>query len=171
MPLVSGAYCGLEDLRKGDLPLPAYMGDGTNYVKGAAEEIDAALGHIYVTPFTVGPGTQLTRPAILILKKVNWLLASGRLVLDLAASGEENDLHAYGKQMLNEGLLMLSQLATGQMLLEGAPVPETPEEEPSPTGPFIMNEDEESFVQSFYDRHNYYTPVRLDAPDPYAGTR
>lgn len=173
MPLVTGAYCGLEDLRKGDLPLPAYMGDGTNYVKGAAEEIDAALGQIYETPFNVGAGTNMERPGILTLKKVNWLLASGRLILDLAASGEDANLHAYGKQMLDEGLLMLAQLASGEMVLVGAETPasEDPDVDPSPTGPFVLNEDAESLVQSFYDRHNYYTPLRLDSPDPYAGTR
>lgn len=172
MPVVVGAYCELGDLRKGDLPLPGFMGDGTSFVVGAAEEIEAALGHIYVTPFNVGAGTDLTRPSILTLKKINWLIASGRLVLDLAASGENNDLHSYGKRMLEEGLLMLAQLAAGEMVLDGAPTPATedPELEPSPTGPVIYNEDSESLVKSFYDNANPYVPWRSDVASPYGTT-
>jgi hypothetical protein len=150
------AYCTVNDLRKGDIPLPSYMGDGQKYVDGAADEIDAALGHIYVTPIALDPATKPEqRPASLLLKKINWLLASGRLVLDLAAAGENTDLHAYGRQMLTEGLMYLQQLTKGEIVLTGAaPIPVPEGQEKSFSGPAIFNEDPESLVEAFYTRHN-----------------
>lgn len=171
MPVDPGAYCDVTDLRKGDIPLPPFMGDGSSYVNGAAEEIDAAIGHTYVTPVELDPDTNPgERPAFLLLKKINWLLASGRLVLDLAAAGEDADLHAYGRHMLKEGLGLLSQVSDGEIVLTGAELVPPPEgEEGVSTGPSIHNEDSESLVQSFYDRHNYTKPLELIATpaEPY----
>lgn len=172
MANVEGAYCALTDLRNGDLALPPYIGNGGSYVTSAAEEIDAALGHIYETPFeVVPPATQMTRPAILLLKKLNWLIASGRLVLDLAAAGESQEIHAYGKRMLDEGLLILKQLTDGDVKLVGAPLIGEDTDEVQVTGPMILNEDSESLVQSFYDRLNPRAPLRYDAVQPYGEMR
>jgi hypothetical protein len=151
------------------------MGDGAKYVDGAAEEIDAALGGIYVTPISIDiEANPEQRPAFLLLKKINWLLASGRLVLDLAAPGENADLHAYGRRMLDEGLALLGQVAAREIVLTGAElIPPPPGEEDSPTGPTIHNEDDVSLVESFYTRHNPYTmPVpSLRPPEPYGNVR
>jgi hypothetical protein len=172
VPNVASAYCAITDLRKGDLRLPPYMGDGTSYVSGAAEEIDAALGHLYETPIDVGNTSEMTRPSILFLKKINWLLASGRLVLDLAASSESLELHAYGKRMLDEGLLMLERLASGDLKLDGAePAGDIDPETINVSGPQIINEDSESLVQAFYDQMNPRLPLRFTPPSPYENTR
>lgn len=147
-------YCGTVDLRKGDIRLPSYMGDGQQYVDRAAEEIDAAIGHTYVTPVEIDLEDEPQyRPTVLLLKKVNWLLASGRLVLDLAASGEDSDLHAYGRQMLNEGLLHLTKLGEGEIVLAGAERIKVRGDDTglqSRTGPLISNVDEVSRVEQYY---------------------
>lgn len=171
MPVNPNAYCDITDLRKGDIPLPGYMGDGSKYVDGAAEEIDAAIGHIYVTPVVLDPDAKPTdRPASLMLKKINWLLASGRLVLDLAAASENQNQHAYGMGMLKEGLALLAKVQSGEIVLTGAaPIPvDSATQEGVFTGPAVFNEDEQSLVQSFYDRHNPNIPAAsLLPPQPY----
>lgn len=148
MANVEGAYCATEDMRTGDIALPS----GTSreqYVKAAAEEIDAALGHLYVTPFVIEE-TPVNRPTILFLKKLNWLLASGRFVLDVAAAGEQDNLHALGKRYLDEALVMLKVVTSGDLMLTGAEKIDSGEHRAS--GPIILNEDPFSLVESFYTR-------------------
>lgn len=146
-----GAYCTVGDLRTGDIRLPAYV-DRTQRVKGAAEEIDIAIGHIYKTPISFGPLPipLASRPSQLALKKINWLIASGRILLDVAAASEDTTNHAYGMGMLKEGLAMLEKIRNGDVLLVGAQKIEGEEENPSFTGPVIMQEDPVSLVESFY---------------------
>ena len=150
-PNVQGAYCAEGDLRLGDIRLPNYI-TREQGIKTAADEIDEALGHIYITPIEI-PNDAQYRPARLALKKINWLLASGRMILDLNASGESDNQHAYGMGMLKEGLALLKAYATEERKLDGAAKIELPEgEQPSFTGPAIFNEDPESLVESFYKR-------------------
>lgn len=154
MPALSTSYCQVTDLRKGDIPLPAYMGDGGGYVDLAAEEIDSQLGHLYVTPIVIPTDAQY-RPSRLLLKKINMLVASGRLILDMAAAGESDNMHAYGMGMLKEGLELLKQLALGNVSLLGATrLPTDPDAAKEFTGPVIVNEDDQSLVEGFYKRHD-----------------
>lgn len=150
MPNVEGAYCAEEDMRTGDLATPSYT-TKAQYVQGAAEEIEIALGTVYVTPFDIVdiPENQVT---IKWLKKVNWLLASGRFILDVAAVGEKDNLHAYGKRMLDEATLMLGEALKDAGGLTGAEKLPPPEGQAPQTGPIIHNEDPESLVEGFYTR-------------------
>lgn len=151
------AYCTKSDLRKGDIPLAAQYGDGTSLVNQASDEIDAHIGHLYVTPVTFADPLPAThRPSQLMLKNINILLASGRLILDMAAGGEDNSLHAYGRSMWSEGNQLLKRIASGEIELVGAE--KVPEEAPlsQNSGPIIVNEDPESLVAGFYQ--NYRGP-------------
>lgn len=165
MPEVAGAYCATEDIRKGDIAVPSYT-SLSDYVSGAAEEIDAAIGHLYVTPIVIDDIVPANRPSILFLKKLNWLLASGRLVLDIAAAGEMDNLHAYGKRMLDEAAAMLKLLTSEELVLTGAMQVDTGEEE-NFTGPMILNEDPVSLVEQFYTNHNPYSGIAFKPADPY----
>lgn len=168
MPTNPGVYAAVTDLRKGDIPLPSYMGDGSSYINEAADEIDAQLGHIYVTPLVI-EATAANRPSILLLKKINWLLASGRLILDMAAASESTALHSYGNSMLKEGLTLLAQIGTGDIVLAGATRIDSGDTEKSFTGPAIFNEDPSSLVQDFYDSHNPNKwPIGEPLPGVYA---
>lgn len=149
MPTPPGAYCATEDLRTGDIATPSYT-SRDQYVTNAAEEIDAALGHLYVTPFVIDNAVPTNRPSILFLKKINWLLASGRLILDVAAAGETDSLHAYGKRMLDEAMGMLGILKSGELVLTGAQKIESDTSDKDFTGPVIHNEDAKSLVEGFY---------------------
>ena len=148
MANVENAYCAEADLRTGDLAPPSYTSK-VQYIQNAAEEIDAAIGAIYVTPIEI-PAQPEFRPSILFLKKVNWLLASGRLILDIAAAGEQDTLHAYGKSLLAEAVGMLEQLQAREIALVGATVIPSTNDEGRSTGPTIFNEDKESLVEGFY---------------------
>ena len=164
---VAGAYCATEDLRLGDI---RPMVPKEDYVKNGAEEIDAALGSLYITPIVIDGSVAKNRPAILTLKKINWLLASGRAILDMAAAGENTSQHAYGMGMLKEGLAMLAQIVGEDMLLVGAPLlPEEDDGQKDYTGPLIQNEDPESLVESFYQRGTelFTYPFGRAQPQPY----
>lgn len=156
-------YCTKDDLLTGDIPLAGKYGDGTSFVQLAADEIDSQIGHIYTTPIVFDESTpELTaaaRPAKLLLKKINTLLASGRIILDMAAGSEDNALHAYGKSMWKEATDLLELIRSGRIVLVGAPL--LPRTESDNTGPSITNEDPYSLVKSFYDNYtsDFLTPV------------
>lgn len=147
MANVPGAYCAIEDMRTGDIATPSYT-TKAQYITNAAEEIDAALGHLYVTPIEIDEDPE-NRPSILYLKKCNWLLASGRMISDVAAAGESDNLHAYAKRMLDEVAEMLEYIISGKYIMTGAEqIVAT--DATNWTGPAIFNEDGQSLVEQFY---------------------
>lgn len=144
------AYATKDNLLTGDIPLAGKYGDGTAFVDFAADEIDAQIGHIYVTPVGyVNPVDPKSKPAQLLLKKINILLASGRIILDMAAGTEDDNLHAYGNSMLREGINLLNKISSGQIKLYGAITIVTDGLEDN-TAVSITQEDPESLVESFY---------------------
>lgn len=147
MAAVEGAYSGTGDLLTGDIPLLPQHGDGSAMIKSQADDMDAQIGHIYVTPVLV-PDDPKFRPTRLLLKKINNLLASGRLMLDMSAAGSDESPNAYGLQMLKEGLSLLGQVQSGNIVLAGAP---RLDEAGSAPGPLIHNEDSVSLVEQFYN--------------------
>lgn len=172
MAIVEGAYCGVEDLRTGDIAYPAYLGSKDARILSGAEEIEIALGHIYVTPIVVpDPIPATARPAFLTLKKINWLITSGRIILDMAAAGEADNLHAYGHSMLKEGLGMLSAIALGDVQLPGVEVLPPVEGQEVYSGPGIHNEDPESLVESFYKARSPLDPFHTQAATAYGHSR
>lgn len=161
------AYSTKDDLLTGDIPMPDRFGDGTKFVDMAADEIDGQIGHIFVTPIEL-EDLPVNRPARLLLKKINNLIASGRIITDMAAAGEDRDLHAYGRSLLLEGLDLLNRLSAGRIDIPGAaPLPGT---ELDSTGPTIQNEDPESLVEGFYRQVSHgeirgpLSPLRPYAP-------
>lgn len=146
------AYATKDDLLTGDIPLAGKYGDGTPFVNFAADEIDAQIGHIYVTPVTYANASDpLSKPAQLLLKKINILLASGRIILDMAAGSEDDSLHSYGSSMLREGINLLKFISTGKIDLYGANRI-SQETETADTAVTVIQDDPYSLVESFYDR-------------------
>lgn len=146
------AYCEEGDLLLGDIPIASYVSK-TGYVNDAADEIDSYIGFIYRTPVTfTDPDDPATRPARLLLKRINAHLASGRLIMALDAGGQDDRLHAYGYSLVKEAVASLMGIADGSIVLEGAaPVVEAPDSV-EPKGIVINNLDEESNVEAFYNR-------------------
>lgn len=146
MANVEGAYSAVEDLLIGDIPLAARHGNGSGMIKRAAGEIEGQIGHIYETPIVVDPLPK-NRPTVLLLSKINNLIASGRLLMDQAAAEEDDANHAYGASLLREGVNLLNAISSGKIELVGADRLDGPDEK---SGPSIHNEDPESLVESFY---------------------
>lgn len=152
-------YSTKDDLLTGDIPLAGKYGDGTPFVQMAADEIDAQIGHIYETPIVLAD-TPENRPARLLLKKINNLLASGRIILDMAAGAEDDRLHAYGTSMWQEGISLLNQLSNRSIILQGAVLIESKADDKNDRVS-IHNEDPKSLVEEFYNpTRPVYAPLR-----------
>lgn len=146
------AYCGVEDLLLNSVQLSTSL-SRQRFVDDAADEIDSYLGWRYITPIDVLEGSAIPRPVRLTLKRVNAHLASGRLVLAAAMSSEDDDLHAYGRSLVNESLKTVREMAEGSEFLPGVPVEEGNDRKIS-GGPLLVTEDPVSLVDGFYDRFN-----------------
>lgn len=144
------AYCETTHLLIGDIPLASKYQGGQTMIDFAADEIDSMLGHKYVIP-VAPPDIPANKPTILLLKKINILLASGRIILDQAAGGEDNKRHEYGKSLLEEGQKLLYMIVNGDITLVGAEL--LPDEEAVDSDTVsIIQEDQYSMVGSFYER-------------------
>lgn len=155
--MADSTYSLVTDLLTGNIPVSAPMGQ--KYVNDAADEIDSVIGHLYVTPVDMrstpednppGAGT-VKRPTRLLLKRIANFLASGRLMLATSAGGEDDQLHAYAKYLVDTALTTLQQIASGAIKLDGAETVGDPDEE-GRYGPLVSNVDPESNVEAFYDR-------------------
>jgi hypothetical protein len=167
------AYCTKSDLLIGDIPLAAKYGDGAGFVNLAADEIDAEIGHLYVTPIDFdaleGAASEAEvakmRPSRLLLKKINTLLASGRIILDMAAGTEDDRLHSYGASMISEARDLLEKVCDGKIFLQVPMIgDDNPDTERQDTKISVVQDDGYSLVQNFYDR--YSTPLFPVAPNP-----
>jgi hypothetical protein len=121
----------------------------TSYVNDAADEIDSKIGFVYSTPVDMSDPGPTSRPARLLLKRLNVFLASGRMLLAVASPGEEDQLHQYGLYLVKEATNTLDMIANGKIILDGATTIDTTQ---PPTVPLIDNLDSESQVEAFYDR-------------------
>lgn len=137
------AYTDTTDLLLGDIPLGAAV-DPQTWVDRAAEEIDSYLGTKYVLPLPDPP--VLARHSELLLKRINSQLATGRLVMAIDA-GNDNDLHAYGRELVRTALSDLNRIMNGSIELDGADVIVIAESR----GPSIVNQDANSATAAFED--------------------
>lgn len=144
------AYSAPTDLLTGKIPLPSYI-DPQKVVDDAADEVDSKIGFLYETPLDTSESGPLTRPARLLIKRINNNLASGRLILMVTSSEENKNLHAYGWSLVNEALEALRCIAEGEIPL-GDDVPKIEGSASPVTVPLISNLDAESNVEAFYDR-------------------
>lgn len=155
-------YSTPEDLLTGNIPVPSYL-DPAKFVQDAADEIDSYIGFVYETPVDTGTGTDLSRPARLLLKRINNYLATGRLLQAAAAAQQDDNTHAYATRLITEALTALQGIANGSIILEGAALTDTSEDASPVARPVVKNQDEFSQVEAFYDR--------VTNPIAYWGTR
>lgn len=143
------AYCSPTDLMIGNIPLPQYM-DANQLINDAADEIDSKIGWRYETPLDNSETGPLSRPARLMLKRINAALATGRIILAVASPEEKNNLHSYGWSLIREANGAINVIADGTVVLEGATL--NPVVVEPVAAPLIDNLDAESQVEAFYDR-------------------
>lgn len=141
------AYCEVTDLLTGNVPVPANL-NPTKFVSDAADEIDSQIGFNYETPVSLD---SLERPASLLLKRINVWLATGRLLMAADSGGEDTHLHQYGEYLVREASAALKAIADGSILLTGATLTPTPDNEVA-LKVLISNKDATSNVDDFYDK-------------------
>lgn len=109
------AYCASNDILVGDVSTVSDQVE--KHVDMAAEEINSAIGHIYVTP-VVGASDH----AMLTLKMINVKLATGRYFAAMArgSSSGEGEPNAYAQSLIREAQDQINQIRSGDILLNGA---------------------------------------------------
>lgn len=141
------AYSTKDDLLLGSIPLPAYI-DVDKAIQDAADEIDSYIGFTYKTPINMDEASPVVRPARLLIKRISAHLSSGRIIMSLDSSGQNDELHQYGLYLVNLALEALAEIKAGRALLDGAE--KVPSGEGNATVPLISNLDETSQVEDFY---------------------
>lgn len=147
-PPASG-YSAESDFLLGNIPLPSWT-SGQKYIADAQKEIDSVVGFMYETPLDLSNSSAIVRPARLLVSRISNYLASGRLIMAVAAGSEKDSMHAYGAKLVSDALEILEKIGCGEIVLTGA-VPLPGQEKPF-AGPQISNVDSESNVEAFYDR-------------------
>lgn len=142
-------YSAVSDMLTGDIPL-SQGSDAVRYVNDAADEIDSKIGHVYSTPVDIGEASAVSRPARLLIKRISNFLATGRYLMALHANNQKLEVNAYAERLIREATDSLDMIASGSIILDGAP---TETGDPLPVSvPQISNLDPESNVEAFYDR-------------------
>ena len=133
-------YSHPDDLLVGtNIALPRMLSREA-FVRDAAREIDSRLGFRYRTPLRfmrtlptgerieVDPSDPSTHtPTFLTIQRLSNNIASGRLLLAIAAPGEDNTLNAYAMKLLRDAEGIFSQIDSGKIALELAPRDEVSE--------------------------------------------
>lgn len=161
------AYSVVGDLLTGKIPTPDYL-DLQKIVDDAADEIDSKIGVVYTTPIDISENGPVSRPARLLLKRINNFIATGRLILAVASPTENSQIHAYGWYLIREATTAINAIVRGDIELTGATLIEVATEPDAL--PLIGNMDVESNVEAFYDRignpnYHYYPASPLSSPD------
>lgn len=167
-------YCTTDDLLiASNFPLPIGF-SSAQYVQLGTDEINIAISRLYKVPVVFGTADEQTKYAatILLLKQLNQFLATGRILMAIAAPGEDSELHAYAKSLVDRSCYILEEISQSKIILEGADantnVPEDADFA-SPHG-MVFQLDDYSGVEAFYDIVTspygiVKRPVPLPAPD------
>lgn len=142
------AYCSAGDLLIGDIELSSTLSK-ESFLRDAFDEMNARLGFTYVLPLT-----GLPVHAVTLLKMINARLASGRLLMSVAAPVEDNGIHQYGAWLIKEAYADLMAIVNGQIVLVGA----VSNVEPHPNAGTIVNHDAESAFEMFENNVTRATP-------------
>lgn len=142
-------YSSPSDMIIGNIPATDPM--KTQYLNLAADEMDSVLGMTYETPINVSDDSPVKRHSRLLIKNISVWLSSGRLMLATSANGEDDQLHAYAKYLVEQATSMLMKIASGEIELDGA-VRNADEDPNAENKALIYNVDPESNVEAFYDR-------------------
>jgi hypothetical protein len=159
------AYCSTDDLLLGNLPLGQVV-DAQKMTNDSADEIDSKIGFRFQTPVDINSLMASHRPSALLLKRLNAILATGRILVTLDIPDENDRIHALGSNYIREAQATLNLIANGSMELPGAVL--LNEIADQNTGPRVVNVDSGSLVQGFYE---YLDPTTTPAwlRTPYYG--
>ena len=155
--MADSTYSTPADMLLGDLPIAVSV-NKQKYVNDAADEIDSLIGVRYTTPLDMSGSSPIPRYARLFVKRVANNLATGRLILAVAAGGEDNQVHAYGWSLVQSALDAVKQIADGTYDIIGA-VDANPTASNRTRGPVTSGQDATSGVDAFYGHVSAYPPT------------
>lgn len=162
-------YCTEADLLISGVRLPqGSQVTSQSVISAAAEEIDAAIGMFYVTPITVEESDPEKRFDTLTLKRINAVLATGRMITSMATGGEQNRVQAYGEYLLRFGWGLLEQIQNGTIKLTSATPIEQTDSNGTRRGPLLVTDNQQvSLVDSFYQNFQPagFAPYRQGTSD------
>lgn len=153
-------YCTTSDLLLGDLQLGSKV-DPDEWIAKAVDEIDSHVGLRYETPLT-----GLARASELRIKRICAQLTSGRLLL--ALDNGTDDLHAYGRDLVQQALAEVLAIENGLLDLIGATTVDVAEidEAASSRGPSVTNVDAYCATEA-YEAHVHGDPFSVVVPEPW----
>lgn len=158
------AYAEPDTLLLGGIPARNEV-ELLQFVNDAADEIDSILGGVFETPVTDrADGLPLDRPALLTLTRINRYLASGRYILAVGASGEDDSLHSYGNRLVREALDALRDIVNGKVLFDARRLPDPNAQY---KGPSIIHAEAESNVEAFYSAYTGSDRMMFGTPPSY----
>lgn len=140
-------YCSIDELKLGSIR----MDDDVKraYIEKASDEMDASLSAIYVTPlpYSTADSGQLRRTS-LVLNQICTELATGRAILGEAGSKQSDQVHAYGRWLVERAQKNLDRIMSGEIKLEGTGVVRV-DQSNKVAGPLVSNMFD-SQVAAFY---------------------
>jgi hypothetical protein len=155
-------YCGEGDLLVDDSMVYS-KGVKETAITQACEEIDSKLGMIYETPIDISDQSTVDRSAKLLIKQIAIHLASGRMMMRIAATRESDTPNAYGVYLIREATQALDAIVSGDVVLPGVPGvegdPSTPAAISAPPI-FVGNADAPISLDMFED-YVKHDPYRL----------
>lgn len=146
----SDVYCTPSDIKLGELQLPRHV-DVEQWIQDAANEMNSYIGQLYKLPLVLDPQRPDHLADILLLQKINADLTTGKIILLAFAGKSGEQLHAYGKMLVDSAKAEMTRISKGVTVLEAAERLET--DDPQPNGPLISNMDDRSFVGDFYNSY------------------
>lgn len=141
MPDSYDTYSHVPDLLVGDVVIAADIKQ--RHVNNATDEVDSKLGFDYPTPFTPD---NTSRQGWLLIKRLANFYASGRLLLEIAQVGEQQQINSYGKSLVDQADEVVACILKGDINLS----PESVEPDPVQNQFLIQNLDPVSQVEAFY---------------------
>ena len=149
-----------DDLLVGDVV--TIGGTRQKYLEDAETEILVHLTAFYSTPLPANDA--LPEHVFLLLKQVHARLASGRMLLSLATSQEDDSLHAYGLSLLNEARTELMRIGTQVPIPGATPAQSLGEDVDNDRRGSVLNVDTESPFEVFA---GYTSKAGIDIWEPY----
>lgn len=115
----------------------------------ASDEMDSYLGYRYVVPIPVSNSDPAKAYGTQLLKTICSQLTAGRIIVSVAAGGEKNKTHEYGRYLIDNALKYLCQIKDGELNISFAT--ENTDEMARKQGPMMApGGDAYSLVDQFY---------------------
>jgi phage gp36-like protein len=149
-------YCSEGDVTfhfaKVRLPAEISMADA---ISSGSDEMDGYLGYRYVVPIPVSGSDPAKAYGTQLLKTICGQLTAGRIMVSVAAGGEKNKTHDYGRYLIDRSLEKLCEIKEGKLNISFAT--ENTDEMSRKQGPMMApGGDAYSLVDQYYQNLEPY---------------